>query len=157
MDFEGTRLYEGGEAVQARIRNERIGFVFQGYFLLPELTAIENVMLATMIAGRTKPEAAAEALARVGLAERLQHLPAELSGGEQQRVAIARALINDPSIIFADEPTGNLDAKTGEGIVELLLGLVRESGKTLVVVTHDAQLARRGDRRLEIRDGLLAA
>ena len=157
VDFEGTRLYEGGEAVQARIRNERIGFVFQGYFLLPELTAVENVMLATMISGKTNPEAAEQALARVGLAERLQHLPAELSGGEQQRVAIARALINDPRIIFADEPTGNLDAKTGEGIVELLLGLVRESGKTLVVVTHDAQLARRGDRRLEIRDGLLAA
>ena len=134
-----------------------IGFVFQGYFLLPELTAIENVMLATMIRGETKREAAEQALAKVGLGERLQHLPAELSGGEQQRVAIARALINDPRIIFADEPTGNLDAKTGEGIVELLLGLVRESGKTLVVVTHDAQLARRGDRRLEIRDGLLAA
>ena len=157
VEFEGTRLYEGGEAVQARIRNERIGFVFQGYFLLPELTAIENVMLSTMIGGKAKPEAAEQALAKVGLAERLQHLPAELSGGEQQRVAIARALINDPSVIFADEPTGNLDSKTGEGIMQLLLGLVREHGKTLVVVTHDAQLATRGDRRLEIRDGLLMA
>ena len=157
VDFEGTRLYEGGESVQARIRNERIGFVFQGYFLLPELTAIENVMLSTMIGGKAKPEAAEQALAGVGLADRLHHLPAELSGGEQQRVAIARALINDPSIIFADEPTGNLDSKTGDGIVDLLLGLVAERGKTLVVVTHDAHLATRGDRRLEIHDGLLVA
>ncbi len=157
VEFEGTRLYEGGEVAQARMRNQRIGFVFQGYFLLPELTAIENVMLSTMIGGQAKPEAAEQALAKVGLGERLQHLPAELSGGEQQRVAIARALINDPSVIFADEPTGNLDSKTGEGIIQLLLGLVREHGKTLVVVTHDAVLATRGDRRLEIRDGLLVA
>jgi putative ABC transport system ATP-binding protein/lipoprotein-releasing system ATP-binding protein len=91
----------------------------------------------------------------VGLKDRLHHLPAELSGGEQQRVAIARALINDPSLIFADEPTGNLDSKTGEGIVELLLALVKENRKTLVVVTHDDKLATRGDRRLEMHDGLL--
>jgi predicted ABC-type transport system involved in lysophospholipase L1 biosynthesis ATPase subunit len=155
VEFDGMRLYEGGEAMQARLRNERIGFVFQGYFLLPELTAVENVMLATLIGGKPRPDDAAESLARVGLGDRLHHLPAELSGGEQQRVAIARALINDPSVIFADEPTGNLDSKTGEGIVELLLGLVRDHGKTLVVVTHDAELATRGDRRLEIRDGLL--
>jgi predicted ABC-type transport system involved in lysophospholipase L1 biosynthesis ATPase subunit len=102
-----------------------------------------------------KREAAARALERVGLKDRMQHLPAELSGGEQQRVAIARAFVHDPSIIFADEPTGNLDAKTGAGIVELLLELVRARGTTLVVVTHDAQLATRGDRRLEIREGLL--
>ncbi|MEA3209213.1 MAG: lipoprotein-releasing system ATP-binding protein [Chthoniobacter sp.] len=157
VEFEGRRLYDGGENVQARIRNERIGFVFQGYFLLPELTAIENVLLPTMIGGRLKQEAAERALERVGLKDRLQHLPPELSGGEQQRVAIARAIINEPSIIFADEPTGNLDSKTGGGIMELLLGLVREQGTTLVVVTHDAQLAQRGDRRLEIRDGLLMA
>ncbi len=157
VEFDGMRLYEGGEAMQARLRNERIGFVFQGYFLLPELTAVENVMLATLIGGKPRPDDAAESLARVGLGDRLHHLPAELSGGEQQRVAIARALINDPSVIFADEPTGNLDSKTGEGIVELLLGLVRDHGKTLVVVTHDAELAKRGDRRLEIRDGLLVA
>jgi len=157
VEFEGIRLYEGGEGVQARIRNERIGFVFQGYFLLPELTAHENVLLPSMIGRRINREAAERALTDVGLADRMQHLPAELSGGEQQRVAIARALINDPSIIFADEPTGNLDSKTGEGIIELLLGLVRERKKTLVVVTHDAQLATRGDRRLEIRDGVLVA
>jgi putative ABC transport system ATP-binding protein/lipoprotein-releasing system ATP-binding protein len=155
--FEGTPLYRGGESAQSRIRNERIGFVFQGYFLLPELTALENVVLPSMIGGKIKREAAERALSDVGLADRMQHLPAELSGGEQQRVAIARALINDPTIIFADEPTGNLDSKTGDGIVELLLGLVRERGKTLVVVTHDAHLATRGDRRLEMRDGLLVA
>jgi predicted ABC-type transport system involved in lysophospholipase L1 biosynthesis ATPase subunit len=157
VDFEGQRLYCGNESVQARIRNERIGFVFQGYFLLPELTALENVLLPSMIGRHIRRDAAEQALVDVGLKERLHHLPAELSGGEQQRVAIARALINDPSIIFADEPTGNLDSKTGEGIVELLLGLVRERKMTLVVVTHDAQLATRGDRRMEIRDGLLVA
>jgi len=157
VEFEGTFLYKGGESMQARIRNERIGFVFQGYFLLPELTALENVLLPSMIGKKIKREKAAQVLTEVGLADRLQHLPTELSGGEQQRVAIARALINDPSIIFADEPTGNLDSKTGDGIVDLLLGLVRERGKTLVVVTHDSQLATRGDRRLEIRDGTLVA
>jgi predicted ABC-type transport system involved in lysophospholipase L1 biosynthesis ATPase subunit len=154
--FEGRRLYNGGESVQARIRNERIGFVFQGYFLLPELTAFENVLLPSMIGGKVKREAAESALRRVGLGERLQHLPAELSGGEQQRVALARAIINDPGIIFADEPTGNLDSQTGEGIVELLLSLVRDRGVTLVVATHDLTLATRGNRRLEIRDGRLA-
>jgi len=154
--FEGRKFYNGGESVQARIRNERIGFVFQGYFLLPELTALENVMLPSMIGGRPKREAAESALQRVGLGDRLQHLPPELSGGEQQRVALARAIINEPGVIFADEPTGNLDSKTGEGIIELLLSLVRDRGMTLVVVTHDAALATRGDRRLEIRDGQLA-
>jgi putative ABC transport system ATP-binding protein/lipoprotein-releasing system ATP-binding protein len=133
-----------------------VGFVFQGYFLLAELTALENVTLPTMIGGRRNTERAERALARVGLGDRLHHLPAELSGGEQQRVAIARALMNDPSIIFADEPTGNLDSKTGESIIELLLGVVREQGTTLVVVTHDSALAQRGDRLLEIRDGRLA-
>ena len=156
VKFEGVELYKGSDNSRARLRNERIGFVFQGYFLLPELTALENVLLPTMIGRKVERERAEQALTRVGLAERMQHLPAELSGGEQQRVAIARALMNEPSIIFADEPTGNLDSKTGEGIVELLLGVVRELGTTLVVVTHDSRLATRGDRRLEIQDGLLA-
>ncbi|HEX5175374.1 MAG TPA: ABC transporter ATP-binding protein [Chthoniobacteraceae bacterium] len=153
--FEGRELYTGSQSADARHRNERMGFVFQGYFLLPELTALENVLLPKMIGGRPTTAAAEAALDRVGLKERVHHLPPELSGGEQQRVAIARALINDPTIVFADEPTGNLDSKTGESIIELLLALVRENRKTLVVVTHDASLALRGDRRLEIRDGLL--
>ncbi len=155
VSFEGRQLYTGSKAADAKLRNERIGFVFQGYFLLSELTALENVCLPSLIGGKAKVQHAEHALERVGLKERMHHLPAELSGGEQQRVAIARALINDPTIIFADEPTGNLDSKTGEGIVELLLALVKENRKTLLVVTHDATLAARGDRRLEIQDGLL--
>lgn len=157
VTFEGRELYRGGESSDARHRNGRIGFVFQGYFLLAELTALENVLLPTMIGAHVSEDRAAAALERVGLKDRLHHLPAELSGGEQQRVAIARALINDPSVVFADEPTGNLDSKTGEAIMEVLLGLVRESGKTLIVVTHDAKLATRGERRLEMRDGLLVS
>lgn len=155
VELEGNHLYSGSERSQARLRNERVGFVFQGYFLLSELTALENVMLPSVIAGKAKREAAEVSLEKVGLADRMQHLPPELSGGEQQRVAIARALINDPSIIFADEPTGNLDSKTGSGIVDLLMTLVQEKNKTLVVVTHDANLATRGTRRLEILDGIL--
>jgi putative ABC transport system ATP-binding protein/lipoprotein-releasing system ATP-binding protein len=157
VEFEGRELYRGSEQSLARLRNERVGFVFQGYFLLPELTALENVTLPSLIGGKPKLDAAAVALEQVGLAHRMNHLPSELSGGEQQRVAIARAMINNPSIIFADEPTGNLDSKTGDGIMDLLLALAREKKKTLVVVTHDAALAGRGDRRLEIQDGLLMA
>ena len=110
-------------------------------------------MLPALIGGASRKQEAEAALGRVGLKDRLHHLPAELSGGEQQRVAIARSLINDPRILFADEPTGNLDSKTGDAIVDLLLQLVREEGKTLVVVTHDSHLATRGDRRIEMRDG----
>jgi len=154
--LDGQQLYKGNETVQARIRNQRIGFVFQGYFLLPELTALENAMLPAMIGKHPDPAAAKAALDRVGLGDRLHHLPAELSGGEQQRVAIARALMNKPGIIFADEPTGNLDSKTGEAIMDLLFSIVREQTTSLVVVTHDRTLSLRGDRRLEIQDGVLA-
>lgn len=156
VEFEGRRLYSGSATSQARLRNEKMGFVFQGYFLLPELTALENVNLPGMIGGRDKIAAAEASLRDVGLADRMHHRPAELSGGEQQRVAIARALTNDPDIIFADEPTGNLDSKTGEGIIELLLNLARDRKKTLIVVTHDQRLATRGDRQLRIVDGVLA-
>ena len=156
VEFEGQKLYRGGESALARLRNQKMGFVFQGYFLLPELTALENVMLPGMIGRHTAKEACAKSLAAVGLGDRVNHLPPELSGGEQQRVAIARALTNDPDIIFADEPTGNLDSKTGDTIMDLLLGLAQERKKTLVVVTHDNNLARRGDRTLRIVDGLLA-
>lgn len=155
VEFDGRRLYTGSSRLQARIRNREMGFVFQGYFLLPELTAIENVMLPGLIGKRVKKMAAEESLRDVGLGERLQHLPTELSGGEQQRVAIARALVNDPEIIFADEPTGNLDSKTGDAIMDVLLALARERDKTVLVVTHDPRLATRGDRQLRIVDGML--
>jgi putative ABC transport system ATP-binding protein/lipoprotein-releasing system ATP-binding protein len=153
--FEGRKLYRSGSSVDARVRNEKMGFVFQSYFLLPELTALENVLVPSLIQNKQRLELAVQHLEGVGLGDRLQHLPSELSGGEQQRVAIARALINDPAIIFADEPTGNLDTTNGEAIVELLLALAREKQKTLVVVTHDQRLASTGDRRVDIRDGLL--
>ena len=155
VEFEGQRLYQGSASAQAKLRNEKMGFVFQGYFLLPELTALENVTLPGMIGGKPNRAAAEASLRAVGLADRMQHLPAELSGGEQQRVAIARALTNDPDIIFADEPTGNLDSKTGDTIIDLLLALARERKKTLLVVTHDSRLAARGDRELRIVDGAL--
>jgi predicted ABC-type transport system involved in lysophospholipase L1 biosynthesis ATPase subunit len=155
VEFQGRRLYRSGSSAEARLRNEKMGFVFQGYFLLPELTAFENVLLPGMIGGHASKTAAEESLAAVGLAERMHHLPAELSGGEQQRVAIARSLTNDPDIIFADEPTGNLDSKTGDAIMDLLLNLARDRKKTLLVVTHDTRLAKRGDRQLHIKDGVL--
>ncbi len=155
VDFEGHRLYTGRSASQAQVRNRKMGFVFQGYFLLPELTALENVMLPGLIGGKKDRAAGEASLVDVGLGDRLQHLPAELSGGEQQRVAIARALTNQPDIIFADEPTGNLDSKTGDAIIELLLELARTRKKTLLVVTHDVRLAGLGDRQLQIADGVL--
>ena len=151
----GRSLYKSPAGERARMRNEVMSFVFQHYFLLPELTALENVTLPAMIGGRKAEDRARELLSRVGLAERLDHLPTELSGGEQQRVAIARALINDPGIIYADEPTGNLDASTGTGVIDMLMQVVDEAKKTLIVVTHDRQLATRGDRRLLLKDGKL--
>lgn len=157
VTFEGRNLYNGNGNALARLRNLRMGFVFQSYFLLPELTALENVLVPSMIKGDHARARAAELLATVGLQDRAAHLPTELSGGEQQRVAVARALINDPTILFADEPTGNLDSATGSAIMDLLLALTRERRKTLVVVTHDTRLASRGDRRIEVVDGLLRA
>jgi len=156
VEFEEVDIYALGSDRLAGLRNARMGFVFQSYFLLPELTALENVLLPSMMGGKRQPELAKTLLDRVGLADRFHHLPSELSGGEQQRVAIARSLINDPSILFADEPTGNLDSHTGESIVELLLGVAREDRRTLLVVTHDENLARRGDRLLRIEEGRLA-
>ena len=156
VDFEGRSLYGLSGNALARLRNERMGFVFQSYFLLPELTALENVLLPSMIGGKNGESRAKDLLDRVGLKDRMDHLPAELSGGEQQRVAIARSLVNDPSILFADEPTGNLDSKNGEVIIALLLDLAKADGRTLAVVTHDDRLASRGDRLVRIVDGLLA-
>ena len=155
VEFEGQSLYSLSGNALARLRNQHMGFVFQSYFLLPELTALENTLVPAMIRGTSSQARATELLERVGLRDRMHHLPAELSGGEQQRVAIARSLINDPSILFADEPTGNLDSKNGEVIMALLLDLARDGGRTLVVVTHDEQLAQRGDRTVRIVDGRL--
>lgn len=148
-------LYALSRKKQAALRNEGMSYIFQNYYLMPELTALENVMVPAMIGGKDLAEKAAESLARVGLEHRLDHLPAELSGGEQQRVAIARALVNSPQVIFADEPTGNLDSKNGEHVMEMLLQLADEDNATLVVVTHDDSLAQYGDRKLVIKDGVI--
>ncbi len=156
VHFEETDIYAMGSDSLASLRNRRMGFVFQSYFLLPELTALENVTLPAMMGGRARESEAAALLKRVGLGDRMHHLPSELSGGEQQRVAIARSLINDPTILFADEPTGNLDSHTGSSIIDLLLGVAREDRRTLLVVTHDENLALRGDRVLRIEDGQIA-
>ena len=153
--IDGTDFYQLSSGNQASLRNEKIGYIFQNYFLLPELTAIENVMVPGLIGLKADQELAKSALGRVGLAERFDHLPAELSGCEQQRVAIARALVNSPSIIFADEPSGNLDSANGEEIMDILMEVVEEGKATLVVVTHDTSLSTLGDRVLTIRDGVV--
>ena len=140
----------------ARLRNEEVGFIFQAYYLLPELDALENVCLPARMARTPAAQAEArgrELLDRVGLKERMEHKPYELSGGEQQRVAIARALINEPDLILADEPTGNLDSHTGQEIIELLCSLRTEKQTTLIMATHDANLAARAPRVMELVDG----
>ena len=142
----------------ARIRNETVGFVFQFHHLLREFTALENVMMPCLIAGQGRESAAARArelLAVVGLQGRLEHRPAQLSGGEQQRVAVARALSNRPVVLLADEPSGNLDTHTSEGLHDLLFGLREDIGLAMVLVTHNRELAGRADRILELRDGRL--
>ncbi|MEC7862935.1 MAG: ABC transporter ATP-binding protein [Verrucomicrobiota bacterium] len=158
VEIDGQSLYSLSAAQQTKFRNEKIGYVFQNYFLLPDLTALENVNLPALIKGSEKNLLrAAELLVQVGLGDRLNHLPTELSGGEQQRVAIARSLINDPQILFADEPTGNLDSSTGGALMETLMDLVSEKQKTLIVVTHDSKLASLGDRQLTLADGRIIA
>ena len=140
----------------AQLRNEEVAFIFQAYYLLPELDALENVCLPARMARTSASEAekkGRELLERVGLKERMEHKPYELSGGEQQRVAIARALINEPDILLADEPTGNLDSHTGQEIIDLLCGLRTENQTTLVMATHDPQLATRAPRVMELVDG----
>ncbi len=157
VHIDGTDLYSLGRREQARFRNQRIGYVFQNYHLLPELTALENVAVPGAISGRDTTAIALKALERVGLGDRTDHLPAELSGGEQQRVAIARAIVNEPKVLFADEPTGNLDSTNSAEIMGILLDLATEHGVTLVVVTHDQNLAKVGDRTLVIKDGSIHA
>jgi len=152
----GEHLNRLDENDRARLRRRRVGFVFQSFHLLPSLTALENVLLALEIAGLDRPrERAAQALDQVGLSHRLDHYPRQMSGGEQQRVAIARAFAGDPVILFADEPTGNLDRHTGENIAQLLFDINRDRDTALVLVTHDLNLARRCRRIEEIEDGRL--
>ena len=162
---KGTVLWDGrpvskiGDGERASLRNRMIGFVFQFYHLLPELTALENVMLPGLVQGaqgrRDLKTRAREALAQVGLTARMAHRPSQLSGGEMQRVAIARALINEPKVVFCDEPTGNLDSDTGQKITELLMALPRHRRVALVLVTHERELAERADRHVELHDGQL--
>lgn len=152
----GAPLNDLDEDGRAALRNGRVGFVFQNFQLLPTLTALENVLLPLELTGAAQADSmAVEALMRVGLTERSGHYPSQLSGGEQQRVAIARAFATSPEVLFADEPTGNLDRSTGEQIIDLLLQLRSGSRAALVLVTHDPCLAERCDRRLLMRDGRL--
>jgi putative ABC transport system ATP-binding protein len=157
----GEELAGKGEDALARLRRGRVGVVFQAFHLLPNMTARENVATALEVAGvasgRAAREQAEAALARVGLAQRLTHYPSQLSGGEQQRVAVARAAAANPKIIFADEPTGNLDSAAGGAVRDLLFAAAREGGAALVLVTHDAALAQQADRRIALADGRLAA
>lgn len=154
--LDGIDLGALDEDGRARFRAERVGFVFQSFQLLPNFTALENVMLPLELAGHGNPRAAAEeVLARVGLAARRHHYPHQLSGGEQQRVAIARAFVAQPKLLFADEPTGNLDQRTGARIIDLLFSLNGERAATLVLVTHDEGVAQNCGRRLELDAGRL--
>ena len=162
LEIAGTTVFgEKGRSLKgdalASFRGKSIGFVFQAHHLLPEFTALENVMIPALIAGRRTSEARSAAmrlLELTGLSARTSHKPSELSGGEQQRVAIARALVNDPAVLFADEPTGNLDSSTKQEIHKLIFSLRDTLGQTLVIVTHDTELASLCDRSLEMKDGL---
>lgn len=155
--LDGSNLTEMDEDGRAEVRARRVGFVFQSFHLVPSLTALENVMLPLELAGdRGARDAAIAVLERVGLSRRIQHYPRQLSGGERQRVAIARAFVAKPVILFADEPTGNLDAGTGKRIADLLFSLNAEEGATLVLVTHDRSLAERCDRIIQLEEGRIA-
>ncbi len=155
--LDGERVSELKDDQLAAVRNRKIGFIFQSFNLLPRSTALANVELPMRYAGMTKGRRtrSREALEAVGLADRVTHRPTELSGGQQQRVAIARALVNEPAIILADEPTGNLDTRSGDEIMELLLKLNRDRGTTLVIVTHDPEVAQMTQRIIRIRDGVV--
>jgi lipoprotein-releasing system ATP-binding protein len=160
VEFDGVDLTTLNERALAEFRNRRMGFVFQFHFLLPEFTATENVAMPLLIAGINRREAldkAAELLKRFGLGHRLRHYPSQLSGGEQQRVAIARALVNDPDILFCDEPTGMLDSKNAQALYELLREVNAERGQTILVVTHEREFAQRTDRIIQLQDGQVIA
>ncbi len=154
--LDGENVAQMGDDQLAQVRNRKVGFIFQSFNLLPRASALSNVELPmrySATAGSERRRKAREALELVGLGDRMDHRPSELSGGQQQRVAIARALVNDPAIVMADEPTGNLDSKTGDEIMDLLLQLNRERGVTLIMVTHDPDVASRTGRIIRIRDG----
>jgi putative ABC transport system ATP-binding protein len=156
VDFNGVSLHRASEDELARIRNQFIGFIFQSFQLLPSLTALENVMVPAEIRGENHARSrATDLLQQVGLDGRLQHYPIQLSGGEQQRVAIARAFMNRPKILFADEPTGNLDGETAKEIVRLIFNLNATAGTTLILVTHDSDLTRQAGRVISLRAGRL--
>jgi putative ABC transport system ATP-binding protein len=159
VSLDGTDLSTLNEDKRAQLRGAKVGFVFQSFQLIPTLTALENVQVPLELAGevpvREAMQRARELLERVGLGDRTHHFPQQLSGGEQQRVALARAFVNTPRILFADEPTGNLDGATGERIVELLETLNRERGCTIILVTHDSTLAARTQRTIRLRDGVV--
>jgi len=160
ITFNGRNLSKLSNGEMAEFRNRSVGFIFQSYHLLPELDALENVCLPARMARVPVTEClprAQQLLERVGLKDRMDHKPYELSGGEQQRVAIARALLNEPALILADEPTGNLDSHTGEGIIDLLCAIQAERQATLIVATHDAKVAARAPRVIQLVDGLIAA
>ena len=156
VEVEGRNLEDLGEPGRTALRRNRLGFIFQFFNLIPTLTAFENVYLSLELAGRPDPGAALEALARVGLKDKEKRYPSELSGGEQQRVAIARAIVKEPALILADEPTGNLDTATGTRVLELLTSRCRESGMSLLMVTHTPTACRFADRVLRMVDGVIA-
>jgi len=158
IEYDNILLNTLNEKQLSKFRNEQIGFVFQFHQLLPEFTALENVCIPAYIAGRSKQEAeerGRQLLEFLGLKERLEHKPSELSGGEQQRVAVARALINDPAIILADEPSGNLDTENKQELHSLFFELRDKFGQTIVIVTHDRELSGMSDRKIEIKDGII--
>ncbi len=157
VHLDGAELGALDEDALARLRGEKIGFVFQSFQLIPTLTAKENVQVPLELRGEDAAARASELLTRVGLADRQDHYPAQLSGGEQQRVALARAFSIRPKVLFADEPTGNLDARTGSGIIDLMVELNRDLGTTLVLVTHDHDLAARAKRTIRLADGRVVA
>lgn len=156
VEIDGTDIFSLSSGNLSEFRNKKIGFVFQAGNLLPEFTALENVMIPALIGGSSRKEArkrAEDLLAELGLAERMQHKPSQMSGGEQQRVAVARALVNSPSVLFADEPSGNLDSRTKAELHKLFFDLRDRHGVTIIIVTHDRELAAMSDRTLEMRDG----